>query len=331
MPVSAVDVIVPAFERMKRQLFQPFRFGQWLRYAVVGLLAGEMGAGGNAGARFPMNASNSRGNPFPSGIPNSPLFIAGIALLVLLALVVAVILIYVSSRMRFVLFDSVVAGECRIREYWARRSAPAFRYFVFQLLFGIVSIFGLLLIVGVPVLMAVTQGLFREPRSHLAALILGGLVILVLFLIWLTGVAIVQVLTKDFVVPQMAMDDVTASEGWKRLWRIMQPEKLSFAGYLGMKLLLSIAASVAIGIVAFILLMVVLVPVGVAILGGQAAGLTWNVATIAIAVAVGLVVVPIILLGLALISAPSIVFFPAYSIQFFADRYPPLRAALSAG
>jgi hypothetical protein len=32
----------------------------------------------------------------------------------------------------------------------------------------------------------------------------------------------------------------------------------------------------------------------------------------------------------ALISVPAIVFFPAYSIHFFAERYPALRAALNS-
>ena len=46
MPFSAVDAISPAFEHTKRQLFQPFRIGQWVRLALVGLLAGELGSGG---------------------------------------------------------------------------------------------------------------------------------------------------------------------------------------------------------------------------------------------------------------------------------------------
>jgi hypothetical protein len=42
----------------------------------------------------------------------------------------------------------------------------------------------------------------------------------------------------------------------------------------------------------------------------------------------GIVLIAIILIA-ALISVPAIVFFPAYSIHFFAERYPALRAALN--
>ncbi len=41
-----------AFQHTKQQLFQPFRFGQWTKLAVVGLLAGELGSGGFNGSNF---------------------------------------------------------------------------------------------------------------------------------------------------------------------------------------------------------------------------------------------------------------------------------------
>jgi hypothetical protein len=68
---------------------------------------------------------------------------------------------------------------------------------------------------------------------------------------------------------------------------------------------------------------------GVAVvLAGKAAGLSWNLYTITLAVVVGCILVAAILYLFALISVPAIVFFPAYSIYFFAARYPALSAAL---
>jgi len=108
VPLSAVDAINPAFQRMKRQLF-PFRFGQWLRLAIVGLLAGEMGSGGG-GLRFLSNFPTnlpSRRNQFQfPGLPAGPLFLFGIVILVVLALIIGIIFLYINSRMRFVLFGS---------------------------------------------------------------------------------------------------------------------------------------------------------------------------------------------------------------------------------
>lgn len=99
-----------------------------------------------------------------------------------------------------------------------------------------------------------------------------------------------------------------------------------------MKIVLAIGAGIVIGIASFILLLFVLIPIaGVwfgAIVGGKAAGLTWNVFTITIAVVAGCVMLAILFYLTALIAVPVIVFFPAYSIYFFAPRYRPLSLIL---
>ena len=69
--------------------------------------------------------------------------------------------------------------------------------------------------------------------------------------------------------------------------------------------------------------------VGVAVFfGGKAAGWTWNPDTIALAVVLGCVALAILMFVAALIAVPVIVFFPAYSIYFFAPRYAPLASLL---
>jgi hypothetical protein len=79
-------------------------------------------------------------------------------------------------------------------------------------------------------------------------------------------------------------------------------------------------------------LLILLIPVGgfgvIAVMVGKTAGLTWNVYTITLAIVVGCVVLAVLLYIVSLISVPAIVFFPAYSIYFFASRYPALDALL---
>jgi hypothetical protein len=65
-----------------------------------------------------------------------------------------------------------------------------------------------------------------------------------------------------------------------------------------------------------------------AVMGGKAAGLGWTAGTITLAIVAGCILLAVFLFLLALISVPVIVFFPAYSIYFFAARYPQLSALL---
>jgi hypothetical protein len=81
-----------------------------------------------------------------------------------------------------------------------------------------------------------------------------------------------------------------------------------------------------------IVLLALLIPIGgagvIAVLGGKAAGLTWNFYTIALAAVVGCIAFAIFVFAISFISVPVIVFFPAYSIYFFAPRYSPLAGVL---
>jgi hypothetical protein len=144
--------------------------------------------------------------------------------------------------------------------------------------------------------------------------------------------AVIQVLTKDFVVPQMALDGIGAMEGWRRLWPMLQAEKGGYGLYVLMKIGLAIGAGIIIGIVSVILALVVAIPtVGLGIvvaLTGKTAGLTWNAATITLAVLVGCILFAAFMYLIALISVPAIVFFPAYAMYFFAPRYRALSLVL---
>ena len=330
---TALDASRLAFAHARRFLFQPFRLGQWMRLAFVGVLAGEMG-GGSCSYRVPTDLVRPRAQHLqsPDLFGGYPLLIAAIAAGVVLAIMLGVAFLYVSSRMRFVLFDSIVASECRVRHYWRQRGEPAFRYFVWQLLFGVGVLVALMILFAPPLILAIAAGWFESPGAHLVPLILAGIVAALVFFLLVITLAVVHVLTKDFVVPQMALEGVTVGEGWKRLWAQIVAEKAGYAAYIGMKIVLTIATGICVAIIGIVVALIVLIPVGaigaVAVLGGQAAGLTWNPVTIAMAIALGAITLLVLIFLFAVISVPLIVFFPAYSCHFLAGRYPPMKEAL---
>ena len=263
---------------------------------------------------------------------NPLLFAAAIGALVVLGLLLALLFVYLNSVMRFILFDSVVE---KLLPNPARLASP--------------SACGMALLRLADLAVSCERGwphhsgrssgrfrschgLARAPGDHVLALVLGGIVLFFLVCGFLVSLGVVAVLTKDFVVPQMAIEDLGAFEAWRRLLSMMSREKLGYAGYLAMKVVMAIAAAVIMSMATFIVFLLILIPVGgigvVAVLGGKAAGLSWNLYTITIAVVVGSMLAGGILYVFSLISVPVIVFFPAYSVYFFAARYPPLAALL---
>ncbi len=178
------------------------------------------------------------------------------------------------------------------------------------------------------------MGWFNPPREHVLALVLSGIVVFFLLMLFFLTVAVVHVFTKDFVVPQMALEGIGPVEGWRRLWPMLQAEQGGYAVYILMKIVLAIGAGIIIGIASVILVLIVVIPAAglgiIAVITGKTAGLTWNVFTITIAIVGGCIVVAVFFYLTSLIAVPAMVYFPAYAIYFFAARYRPLSLVLLA-
>ena len=340
MPISAVDTITPAFQHTRHQLLKPFRLGQWVRLALLGLATGELGSSGACRVPSVPQRQPSSSDQLTLSAPHLPpslshlsvaelVFIATLA--ILLVVVVMLLFLYLNSICRFILFDSILRRECTLREGWRRWKATGRRFFVWQLLFQIVVMMGLVILVGLPLGLAYLSGWFRAPKQHLAPLILGGILLFFIAVMFVLLTLLVHVLAKDFVVPLMALDDLDWSDAWQRFLAMVKAEKGGYAGYIGMKVLLAIAAGIIVGVIGFFIAFIFILPVVLAFLiptirGGP--GITWNVYTITVAVVVGIVMFAFLMSLISLISVPIVVFFPAYSIYFFAARYPALSLRL---
>ena len=184
MPGTAADFISLAFEHTKLQLFRPFRFGQWARLAVVGLFAGEMGSAGGCHMNIPTSAPHHHdylagSSLFPS---LDPVLLIPLMVVTAFALpILWLLFLYISSHMRFVLFDSVIAKKCSIRSLWHGRRGPALQYFVWQIVFSLVTLGAIAAILGIPALIALTLGWFTQPREHVPGLILAGALVFLSF------------------------------------------------------------------------------------------------------------------------------------------------------
>ena len=130
----------------------------------------------------------------------------------------------------------------------------------------------------------------------------------------------------------MALEQVGVVEGWQRLWLMLLSEKGGYAAYIGLKIVLTIAAAIAVGIAAFVFVLALLIPFGLValafVLSARAIGIGWNLLTISVAILAGCIVLAALIFGVLLISVPTVVFFPAYSIYFFAARFPALSTVV---
>jgi len=341
MPFSAVDTISLALEHTKQQLFRPFRLGQWLRLALIGFMTGELSSGGgcNPSAFTDLKKIQNRPNGSEEFLaaPHIDPHFAGYALMLIgVSLLVACALIlvwmYVGSVYRFILIESIVTKRVSLREGWHKWRAAGRRFFLWRLVYQFAAGIFLAIVIGIPLGVAALLGWFNDPQAHMLPLVLAAIPFVFLLLLAALAAAVVWLLGKDFMAPIMAVENLDFADAWSHLLAMMKKEKGAYAGYIGMKIVLAIAAGILFGIVIFIVILFVAVPFGiagaVAVIAGKTAGLTWTVGTVTLAIVVGSIFFAIVMLVSSLLSVPVTVYFPAYSIYFFASRYPKLDAWL---
>ena len=346
---SAVESISLAFARTKQLLFLPFRFGLWARLAVVALITGEAGGVGGGGGGIPNFNRNQGGDDHwanqwsghgagvahPISVPGweevQP-YIGLIVLGMMAVLAVALLWIYSDCVYRFILLDTVVNGQCRLREGWRRWREAGRRYFLWVVAFGFVASLLLGVVAGLPVLLAYRAGWFEKPDENIGVLIGGGILLVLAVMVLVAVLAIIDMLGRDFLVPVMAFEQVGAVDGWRRLLTMMSAEKLAYAGYVLMKIVLAMGGAIVFAIVDLIVFVILLIPLGLLGLAGylidKAAGFSWDVSTGLLLGALGLLVVAGILYVIGFVYAPGLVFFQSYTLEFFASRYPLLGSKM---
>ncbi len=341
LKLSASDAISPAMEQTRRILLEPFRWGVWLRYAVLGLFVQQFGCNANFNSFSNLGklGKQPESSPFAAS-PSLPdifhnmAWTAGlIATLIILFVLLILVHGYISSVCRFILFDSVLRGACRLREGWSRWQAQGLRLFGLQLGIGLIMLTGASFLIGVPVVAIAVAARGGHSGAGLGA----GVILLVLFLIPVAillflAIWLVSVLVGDFAVPIMALEGAGAWASLGRAWQLARAEKGAIAFYLFMRFVLVIAAAVIFGIIGVIVSLILLAPViGIAvaaILGGGAAGLSWTPFTITLAVVAGVLLFLPLMYVLSFVKTPGTVFFPAYAMHFFAGCYEPLGMIL---
>jgi hypothetical protein len=320
---SIFDVVGQALRHTREQLL-PFRWSQWWRIALLGLAAGEFGgfSGGNGTGR-PSSGSGGGGGSLP------PEFFLWIAIGFAVAAVIWIVVVYVNSVARFMLIEAIVQRQVDgLRAGWRRWRVTGRRFFRWQVLFLLAAIAAFVAVVGVPCLYAYRQGWFAAAEEHVASLILGGIAIVLAMIVLGIIAGTIYVLTKDFAAPIMSLEGSDTAGAWRQLRAIVRADKGSFAAYVLLKIVLTIAVTaVMIFLLLLLLSPLIVLGVGVAIAAMREGWSPGAIGTL-VAVAVAGVAAAIALVGF--LSVPLAIFFPAYGLYFLAPRYPPLAESLAS-
>jgi hypothetical protein len=322
---SASDAVSPAIERTKRYLFRPFEWGTYLKLAAVACVTEGISLNFNYSYHGGFSsATDSTSLPMSSF---SGGWVVLIAAVVVLAIVAGAILFYLVTRLRFAFFHCLVHQTKEIRPGWAMYRAQSMRFFLASLVVGLIFLVIVVLAV-LPFAFAIygfvqssnDGGQFDPSRFLLLFLPLMGIVLL----ICLIGYAL-EVVLHDFILPHMALENLSFSQAWTAVRSRIAAETGSFAAYFFLRLVLVIVAEIAVLLIAAIPMLIILGIFAMSAYGfnsvledaiGALAFLRVGLDVLLAIVGVGLVLVVAFTLG-----GPVATWLRNYALLFYGGRY----------
>jgi hypothetical protein len=311
----ALDDIEDAIDATRAFLW-PLDRGRWLRLAVVVFFAG--GAGGFNPFQFTGSGTPTTPDtptPPPSGGPNLPslgspevAIVAGIAALLLF---VFLGFLLVGSVMEFVFVRSLREEAVTVRRYWRDHWRQGVRLFGFRLVLTVATVGivgGVLVAVFAPVVLG----------GRVAALGLLVVAIPVLILVALVS-GLLNGFTTMFVVPVMLLEERGVVASWRRFWPTLRRAWKQYLAYLFMSVVLSLAGGILTALATLVAALAVGIPLAlVGLLGGALLTVSSVAGWVVIGVAVVLFVVAMFVLTL-LIAVPVQTFLRYYALLVLGD------------
>ena len=252
MNISVTALFKPAWNHMVRILFKPFDIKKWFAPGFCAFLAqcGEGGGGGNYG-NF-NNQNSASGSEFREGVNNAEtwinsnweLFLGIVIGSVLCILIINLLVLWISSRGKFMLLDGIVKNRAAVVEPWNEFKTQANSLCIFRFMLSIIGMLCVALTIGLPAYLAYPD--FQADTwgdgatNALVALVCLGIPFAIV------GTAIAFFLS-GFVVPTMYLRRVSVMEGWRLAWGHLCKGHLGSAFLL---FLLLVLLGIGVGIIA---------------------------------------------------------------------------------
>lgn len=205
-------------------LFSPFDLGKWFVLGFSAWLA-VLGEGGGSFS-FPSEMFEGEATQFFR--EHLLIIITVFSLVMIVALAIGLVLVWINSRGKFMFLDNVVHDRRNVAEPWHRFRQLGNSLFLWQIIFGLVSMFLVLLVCGLGVLTAWPK---IHGGSFGAANIAGLAGVIVLFIVVLIAISYVYSFLYGFVIPIMYKRDLPARAAWRVFLNLFKQNVLGFILY----------------------------------------------------------------------------------------------------
>jgi len=259
---TATQAISPAINRTKSLLFEPFRWGTFLKLCAVAVFTEGFSKNFNFSQRgfggFPEHGHVPTIPPLPhpgSVLPHiSPAWITVLVALAAAAFILVLVIFYLAVRLRFALFECLIHQSTLIAPGWYKYRFQAFRFFLLSIVVGIVF-----LAVVIAALIPFALGFWHVYQLTqlggpfpLAALLMVALPFIAVLLLIVLAAICVRIILRDFMLPHIALENASAGQAWAAVRARIAGEPGRFFLYGLLRVILPFVAVAGMAIILFI-------------------------------------------------------------------------------
>jgi hypothetical protein len=218
MRIEYLEPFRRAWERMKLALFRPFDLHKWFVVGFNAFLAGlAESRNGSAGGRARGDTTFREFLDFPDRawgwLTSHPGWFVALGVLAAVGIAVLIVLLWLSSRGKFMFLDNVVHNRAEIAKPWREFQKEGDSLFLWRLVFGLIAFalfatFAVFFFIGSRQLYDIGFG------RRMPVFFLVGMGLAFLFLLIIIGS--ISLFLNDFVVPIMRKERLSTASAWRR-------------------------------------------------------------------------------------------------------------------
>jgi hypothetical protein len=242
--VSVIDPLGQAMVWARDVLFRPFDLAKWLVLGFCAWLA-MLGQGGGPRGNGNWHGRGGGHRDFQDGLHEAwewvlahllPILVIG-GLIVFVVLVIWLVVLWLSSRGKFMFLDGVVLNRAAVVEPWGRFRSSANALFVFRVVVGLICgvvVVSFLTFVGLLVYLGIDS---HGPQPLLITI---GIMGLLAFVCTMIAFSLVDFAVNEFVVPLMYLRGRGVFAAWRELGGLMAARPGAFVLYVLIKIVMAI-------------------------------------------------------------------------------------------
>ncbi|MHC4186923.1 MAG: DUF7544 domain-containing protein [Planctomycetota bacterium] len=246
--ISVIEPIKPAIERVKEILFRPFDLEKWFVIGFCAWLSILCDGGGGGNTRFNVPSRGDLNHAKETIFESLPWLIPVAIFLFIIGIAVGILLLWVSSRGKFMFLHCVATNRGEVKVPWNKYRREGNSLFLFRLVVGIISFvcfIPLVVLTIILVLMCV-----ENDGVSIVPLVSGIVVSVLLMIILAVFFGILSNFTNDFVVPIMLLGTDRCVYGWRKLLSILSGNKCKFLLYVLFQIVITLAVGAIISALA---------------------------------------------------------------------------------